>query len=48
MFIGMAVLHDQGELDRIALDTVEAQSNKYMAIVRKSLYYNSSPKIYPN
>lgn len=48
MFISMAVLHDQGELDPIVLDTVEAQSSKYMAIVRKSLYYNSLPKIYPN
>lgn len=38
MFISMAVLHDQGELDSIVLDTVEARSSKYTAIVRKSLY----------
>jgi len=38
MFIGMAVLHDQGELDPVVLDSVEAQSSKYAAIVRKSLH----------
>lgn len=48
MFISMAVLRDQGDLDPIVLDTVEAQSSKYMAIVRKFLYYNSLSKIYSN
>lgn len=38
MFISMAVLHDQGELDPIVLNIIEAQSRKYTAIVRNSLY----------
>lgn len=38
MFINMAVLHDQGELDPIVLNIVKAQSHKYTAIVRNSLY----------
>lgn len=34
----MAVLHDQGALDPIVLDIVEAESNKYTVIVRRPLY----------